>query len=157
MTSQNEDQVADLRRRLSGAEQAAAERHADYAEAIRGSFDRLRTGLESAHVGSRVDDQDWAAYVAGLDRGLDELHRELAHAADRPAAEGKLLVHASKLELAGWRLRFSLPGSAKSDREGVRERLAAAETEVDRFASGTSSTEAVHRTFDDLRDVRADI
>ncbi|WP_250030047.1 hypothetical protein [Paractinoplanes maris] len=157
MTSQSEDRVLDLHRRLSGAEETATERHAAYAEAIRGSFGRLRAGLEHAHAGSRVDDQDWAAYVAGLDRGLDELDRELAHAADRPAAEEKLLVHASRLELAGWRLRFSLPGVARSDPDGVRDRLAAAETELDRYASGASSREDVHRTFDVLRDGRADI
>nr|WP_221374598.1 hypothetical protein [Actinoplanes polyasparticus] len=153
MTTRNED----LHRRLSGAEQAAAERHADYAEAIRASFDRLRKGLESAHAGHQVADQEWAAYVAGLDRGLDELHLELAHAADLPAATGKLLVHASRLELAGWRLRFSVPGADASDYDGVRERLAAAETEVDSFAAGGSSAPQVHRRIDDLRDGRADI
>ncbi|WP_250008694.1 hypothetical protein [Actinoplanes sp. M2I2] len=157
MTTQNEDRVSDLHHRLSGAEDAAAERHAGYAEAIRGSFDRLRAGLEHAHAGSRAGDQEWAAYVAGLDRGLDELDRELAHAADLPAAEGRLLVHTSKLELSGWRLRVSLPGSAASDRTGVRDRLAAAETEVDRYAAGASSPENVHRTIEDLRDARADL
>ncbi|MCY1139260.1 hypothetical protein OWR29_14770 [Actinoplanes sp. Pm04-4] len=153
MTTQHED----VSRRLSGAEEAAVERHADYAEAIRGSFHRLRTGLDLAHGGSTVGAQEWGSYVAALDRGLDELDRELAHAADLPAAETKLVTHASKLELAGWRLRFSLPGAAKSDPDGVRERLAAAEDEVDSYAAGRSSAPDVQRRIDDLRDVRADI
>ncbi|GAB2577886.1 hypothetical protein GCM10027087_16460 [Paractinoplanes abujensis] len=145
-----EERVSDVRRRVTNAEQNAATRHGGFADAIHFSFDRLRAGLEQAHTTcGRVDNTDWASYVTSLDRGLDELDRELAHAADAPTAQGRLLVHASKLELAGWRLRFSLPGAG--DAEGVRDRLSAAESEVDAYASGSSSPEAVRSHLDALR------
>ncbi|WP_127506607.1 hypothetical protein [Actinoplanes solisilvae] len=149
MTTPRTEQASDVLRRLTAAERAAAARHSGFAEAIRHSFDRLRTGLGHAHAGAaEVDEQKWADYVDGLDRGLDELDRELVHAADKPAAEGTLLVHASRLELAGWRLRFDLAGS---EAQGVRERLESAESEVDRFASGASSAEAVRQRMEHLR------
>jgi hypothetical protein len=141
VTTPNPERASDVMRRLTVAEQAATARHSGWAEAIRDSFDRLRTGLGLAHAGAdEVDERKWAAYVDGLDRGLDELDRELVHAADGPAAEGKLLVHASRLELAGWKLQFT-----------VRDSLTAAESEVDRFAAGSSSPEAVRREMDQLR------
>ncbi|MBL7259898.1 hypothetical protein [Paractinoplanes lichenicola] len=149
MTTLTEERVSDIRRRVTFAEQDAAARHAGFAEAIHQSFDQLRVGLERAHATcGRVDETDWASYVTGLDRGLDELQLELTHAADVPTAEGRLLVKASKLELAGWRLRFSLPGAG--DAEGVRERLSAAESEVDAYAAGSSTPEAVRGHLETL-------
>ncbi|MDZ5446949.1 hypothetical protein U2F26_30215 [Micromonospora sp. 4G57] len=59
-----------------------------------------------------MDEQDWAGYVAGLDRGLDELNVEIGRAADRPetgpSVEDVLLTHTSALELTGWRMRFGI-------------------------------------------------
>jgi len=143
---------AEIRRRLLGTELAAGRQHPGYAAAVRHSFNRLRVGLERAHTRSEaVSDQAWAEYVAGLDRGLDELHQELARAAasqlSGPEVQQVLLVHASALELSGWRLRVSLSGAA-----GVHAQLLAAEAELDRYrTAGGGPTGPLESAVDDLR------
>jgi hypothetical protein len=157
-----EEREAQVRRRLEEAERAAVDRYPGVADAIRRSVGRLRDGLYRAHSRPEaVDDRQWADYVVDLDRGLDELDAELDRAAgDRPTAAGPgveevLTIHASGLELQGWRLRFARFETA-ADLDEVRSRLAAAEAELERFRaefstdSGTSAA-GLEQSIVDLR------
>jgi hypothetical protein len=141
-----EEREAQVRHRLEEAERAAADRYPGVADAIRRSVGRLRAGLDKAHSRSEtVDDRQWADYVIDLDRGLDELGTELDRAAGRqPSAVGAgvaevLTIHASGLELQGWRLRFARFETAGTGLDEVRSRLAAAEAELERFRAGGST------------------
>ncbi|MDR7277328.1 hypothetical protein [Catenuloplanes atrovinosus] len=113
MITSHEARAAAVSRRIVAAELSAGEQYAMFAGLIRDAFGRLRTGLGQAHARcAAVDEQTWATYAADLDRGLDELHMEIArsaeHADERDLAQ-ILRVHVTELELAGWRLQVSLP------------------------------------------------
>lgn len=141
MTTLQQDRLADVSRRVTAAEDSAAQRHAAHAGAIRRAMTSLRGGLHQAHAQcASVNNQAWSAYVSDLDSGLAELDIELARAAagqsdNDPEIEDVLVVHATALELAGWRLRVSLLGDSEADASGVRQRLAAAEQELQSYRS----------------------
>lgn len=84
---------------------------------LRDSAHRLLERFDQMHAHpSAVEERIWADYVAGLDRALDALTVEMNRAAEHPQAEQgveqTLLVHMSVLELAGWRMRFTLSDAA---------------------------------------------
>ncbi|GIF47126.1 hypothetical protein Afe04nite_16650 [Asanoa ferruginea] len=151
MTTAQEARAAEVDRRLSAAEHAAAERHAGLSETVRHSFARLRGGLERAHTRSdTVDEREWADYVTQLDRGLDEMHIELGRAAEHPDAGPEaakvLTTHASKLELDGWRLQFTVLDA------DARARLAASEAELASYRAGDRpAADDLERSLDQLR------
>ena len=160
VTNLQQDRIADVSRRVSAAEDSAVHRHAVHADAIRRTLTTLRGGLHQAHAQcASVQDQDWAAYVSDLDRGLAELDVELARAADRPNGDRDvddvLVVHSTALELAGWRLRVSLLGDSAADPSGVRQRLAAAEQELQSYRSGGGApapADALEKSVQQVRD-----
>jgi hypothetical protein len=76
----------------------------------------LRARLHSAHARCEaVDAGSWSAYVTDLDRGVDELHAELARVTERPAPgaslDDVLLARTAALELEAWRLASAAAGS----------------------------------------------
>jgi hypothetical protein len=76
----------------------------------------LRARLHAAHARCEaVDGASWAAYVTDLDRGVDELHHELARVTERPAPgpslDDVLLARTAALELDAWRLAAAAAGS----------------------------------------------
>ncbi|WP_433380652.1 hypothetical protein ACQPZX_15700 [Actinoplanes sp. CA-142083] len=130
------DRVAEVDRHLTGAADSAAQRHPRFAGAIRHSFDRLRGGLAQAHARSAaVDSAAWATYVGDLDRGLDELDKEIGRATEGAVAgtsvDDVLTIHLTGIELQGWRLQVSLAG--------LEPRLTAAEIELQRYASACAT------------------
>ena len=138
MTSRTEERTAEIRRRLADAERAAASRYPRFADAVRQSVGRLSAGLALAHSrGEAVDDERWEGYVVTLDRGLDALDAEMARAAERPTGgptvADVLAIHATGLELQGWRLQFARFEHATFDLDAVRSSLDAAEAQLDRF------------------------
>jgi hypothetical protein len=145
VSTPSQERVAQVRRRITGAAQSAERRHPGFADTIRSTFDRLRGGLDRAHAQTApVDGAAWADYVDGLDRGLDELDKEIARAAEQGGdVHDVLVVHATGIELQGWRLQVSLPG--------VEPKLAAAQTELDRYTAGDGSADALDRAMQDLR------
>jgi hypothetical protein len=152
--STSPERVAEVDRHVTAAADAAAQRHPHLAVTIRHSFDRLRGGLARAHARSEaVDSAAWATYVADLDRGLGELDKEIGRAAsgagDETGVDDVLTIHATGLELRGWRLQVSLPG--------VAPRLAAAESELDRYASAcaTGTAKPVGALEDAMTHLRA--
>ncbi len=157
MTSLQQDRIADVSRRVFAAEESAARRHSDHAGAIRQVLTTLRGGLHQAHAqcGS-VDSQAWSAYVSGLDSGLAELDIELARAAEQPSSDDRdvedvLVVHSTALELAGWRLRVSLMGDSAADPAGVRQRLAAAEQELQTYRSQGKNSDSLQTSVQEVR------
>ncbi len=76
----------------------------------------LRARLHAAHARCEaVDAPSWSAYVTDLDRGVDELHAELARVTERPAPgpslDDVLLARTAALELDAWRLAAAAAGS----------------------------------------------
>ena len=125
--------MAELNRHVIAAADAAAQRHPAHAGAIRHRLERLRSGLTMAHSrGAAVDDAAWEGYVTDLDAGLDELDKEIGRAAEKGASvDDVLTIHATGIELQGWRLQVSLPG--------VRPRLTAAELALDDYAAACAN------------------
>ena len=152
MSTLTEHRVAEVGRRVGDAADAAVRRHPARADTIRRSFDRLRGGLALAHRRcDAVGDNAWARYVDDLDRGLDELDKEIGRAAEQPGGTGVddvLAIRLTGIELQGWRLQLSLPA--------VESRLATAETALKRYevarANGNEKpAAALDRAMDDLR------
>jgi hypothetical protein len=107
-----------------------------------------------------VDERRWADYVELLDRGLDELDIEVSRAAESadpgPGVAEVLAIHSSALELAGWRMRFSLHDDAAPEVTAVRASVAVAESELARrrTARGTDARipgEALERSMEQVR------
>ncbi|MEU4556930.1 hypothetical protein AB0F72_00970 [Actinoplanes sp. NPDC023936] len=159
MTTTQKARLADVHRRVADTERAVSRRYADLAAAVRLSFEHLRHGLELAHARcSAVEDGHWADYVAQLDRGLAELDIEINRAASGgagPSAPEVLVIHTTAVELAGWRLRTSLPDSGLEEPSAVRSRLAAAEAELEQYraecVTGRASATALERRVEELR------
>lgn len=160
MTTLQTARLADVQRRLADTERAAGHRYADLAGAVRESFDRLRHGLNLAHSRcAAVEEQQWADYVAQLDRGLAELDVEMNRAAERsngPSVPQALVIHTTALELTGWRLRTSLPDATPEALAAMEPGLAAAEAELERYraactTAGPVSAAALERRVDELR------
>lgn len=102
----NTERLADVDQRIADAATTTAARHPHFADAIGHSLDRLRGGLARAHARSEaVDDASWATYVDDLDRGLGELDKEIARAAEGSipgtSVDDVLTLHATGLELQG--------------------------------------------------------
>ncbi|WP_285627485.1 hypothetical protein [Kineosporia sp. NBRC 101677] len=162
MTTLQQDRIAEVSRRVSAAENSAALRHPAHAGAIRRVLTTLQGGLHQAHAQcASVDHQSWAAYVADLDHALAELDIELARAAEQHTGsdrdvEDVLVVHSTALELTGWRLRVSLLGDPAADPSGVRQRLAAAEQQLQSFRSdrGSDSPAAAESLATSVQEVR---
>lgn len=145
---------------------------------VRGAIDRLSTALDDAappaHGGDlhalvnhlhealghahrhsdEVDDRAWADYMDRLDRGVDELHVELARVAEHPAEPPTVpdiaFARASRLELDGWRMRFDVHGRRP-------DLLHRSEQEISSFAerakvSAEPPREAVRQALDAVRD-----
>lgn len=157
MTSVSEQRTADVRRRLDAAGRAAADRHPRFAEDVRRTISRLAEGLDLAHARSEaVDDERWAGYVDSLDRGLDALDSEMSRAAEQPAGPSVpqvLTIHATGIELQGWKLRFARFENQDGDHlDDARARLAAAEAELDRYAAGAEpSAESLDKAVSSVR------
>jgi hypothetical protein len=143
MSSPRDVRQAAVRDRLTHAEQRLSRRYPEVAH---------------RDHGGAVDDARWAAYVDELDRGLSELDLEIARAAEAqdPAIGTReaITVHASAMELAGWRLRFTFDRNSSG---AVTERaLAAAEAAVKSHRSGSDaadrpSADTVVAAVDDVR------
>lgn len=138
--------------RLSTALDDAAPPHRSSLHAL---VNHLHDALGHAHRHSdEVDGGAWADYVDRLDRGVDEMHLELARAAERPAEAPTVsevaFARVSRLELDGWRLRFDVHGS-RSDL------LHRAEQEISSFEQGAEASadparEPVRQALDAVRD-----
>lgn len=158
MTTLQRARLDDVRHRVAETERAVGNRHADLAGTVRHSFERLRHGLDLAHARcAAVEESHWAQYVSELDRGLAELDVEMRRAAEDgpgPDAPQVLVIHATALELAGWRLRTSATDAASAD--SPADRLAAAEAELERYRAactggGSVSVAALERRVEQLR------
>lgn len=109
----------------------------------------LRTRLRVAHARcDAVDGVSWAGYVVDLDRGIDELHVELAMAAQRPVAgpslDDVLLARTSALELDAWRLSVDA-GPASTGGSDLRPALIAAEVALARYREDLAASRAPAR------------
>ncbi len=99
----------------------------------------LRARLHRAHARcDAVDAPTWAAYVTDLDRGVDELHAELARVTERPAPgpslDDVLLARAAALELDAGRLAAAAAGSP-----GLPTALADAGEALDRYRAALTA------------------
>ncbi len=146
-----QSRVADVRRRVTDAEQSLVQRHGVFGDSIRHTLGQLRHGLDRAHeqCGS-VGDRAWAEYVSDLDRGLSALDSEVARAVEAPnggpAVTDTLVIHSTALELTGWRLRFSLLDEASGDRSTVEKHLSMAEQELQRCRTAQANGDQVGTT-----------
>ncbi len=131
------ERLTELDGLLAGGDRRPA--GADAADAVAGRpSSALRTRLLRVHARCQaVDAASWAGYVADLDRGIDELHVELAMAAQRPVAgptvDDVLLARTSALELDAWRLALDAGPDRPDGAPGPRPALAAAEAALARY------------------------
>ncbi len=122
----------------------------------------LRSRLRVAHARCEtVDGASWAGYVVDLDRGIDELHVELAMVAQRPVAgpgvDDVLLARTSALELDAWRLAADA-GPAGPGATDLPAALATAGAALARYRESLTSapeTRAWTRARAELEDAMA--
>lgn len=108
-----------------------------------------------------MDDRRWADYASVLDRGLDELDLEVSRAQAELADPGQgvaevLAIHTSALELAGWRMQFSLHDQTEADMTEVRTSIGLAESELERYRAARGAgapipADALERSMEEVR------